>query len=66
MSKHTAAVTSERRQKLWTMLTRGMKTHDIAKELNTDHSTISGRNGRSGGNLRNISIQHEEIGKLQY
>jgi IS30 family transposase len=41
MSKHTAAVTSERRQKLWTMLTKGMKAYEIAKELNTDHSTIS-------------------------
>jgi IS30 family transposase len=41
MSKHTSAVTSERRQKLWTMLTKGMKAYEIAKELNTDHSTIS-------------------------
>jgi IS30 family transposase len=23
------------------LLTRGLKTHEIAKELNTDHSTIS-------------------------
>lgn len=41
MSKHTAAVISERRQKLWTCLTRGMKAYEIAKELNVDHSTIS-------------------------
>jgi DNA-binding NarL/FixJ family response regulator len=39
--KHIAAVISERRQKLWTMLTRGMKTHEIAKELGTGHSTVS-------------------------
>jgi IS30 family transposase len=41
MAKHTAAVIAERRQRLWTLLTRGMKTYEIAKELNTDHSTIS-------------------------
>jgi IS30 family transposase len=41
MAKHTAAVITERRQKLWTLLTRGMKTYEIARELNTDHSTIS-------------------------
>src|ERR671928_1820414 len=41
MSKHTAAVISERRQKLWTCLTRGMKVYEIAKELGVDHSTIS-------------------------
>jgi hypothetical protein len=33
MSKHTAAVISERRQKLWTCLTKGMKGYEIAKEL---------------------------------
>ena len=31
----------ERREKLWTLLTRGLKTYEIAKELGTDHSTIS-------------------------
>ena len=41
MAKHTAAVIADRRQKLWTLLTRGMKTNEIARELNTDHSTIS-------------------------
>jgi IS30 family transposase len=41
MSKHTAAVINERRQKLWTLLTRGMNRYEIAKELGTDHSTIS-------------------------
>src|SRR5436305_14005481 len=39
--KNTALFINERRQKLWTCLTRGMKTHEIAKELNTDNSTIS-------------------------
>jgi IS30 family transposase len=39
--KNTAPVINERRQKLWTLLTRGMKAYEIAKELNTDHSTIS-------------------------
>jgi IS30 family transposase len=32
---------NERRQKLWTLLTRGMKAYEIAKELNTNESTIS-------------------------
>ena len=41
MSKHTAAIISQRRQKLWTCLTRGMKVYEIAKELGVDHSTIS-------------------------
>jgi IS30 family transposase len=41
MAKHTAAAISERRQKLWTCHTKGMKTYEITKELNTDHSTIS-------------------------
>jgi DNA-binding NarL/FixJ family response regulator len=35
MSKHTAAVITERRQKLWILLTRGLKTYEIARELNT-------------------------------
>jgi transcriptional antiterminator len=39
--KNTTVVINERRQKLWTLLTRGMKTYEIAKELNVDHSTIS-------------------------
>jgi IS30 family transposase len=41
MAKHTAAAINERRQRLWTCLTKGMKTYEIANELNTDHSTIS-------------------------
>jgi IS30 family transposase len=39
--RHTAAVINERRQKLWTLITRGLKTHEISKELNIDQSTIS-------------------------
>src|SRR4249919_3308186 len=41
MAKHTAAVIADRRQKLWTLLIKGMKVYEIAKELNTDHSTVS-------------------------
>ena len=43
MAKHTAAVIADRRQKLWTLLIKGMKVYEIAKELNTDHSTVSKR-----------------------
>jgi IS30 family transposase len=39
--KNTAAVINERRQKLWTLLTRGMKAYEIARELNTNESTVS-------------------------
>ena len=39
--KNAEAVISERRQKLWTCLTKGMKGYEIAKELNIGHSTIS-------------------------
>ena len=41
MGKGNAAFINERRQKLWSLLTKGMKAYDIAKELHTDHSTIS-------------------------
>jgi IS30 family transposase len=34
-------VIDERRQKLWTLLTKGMKGYEIARELNVDNSTIS-------------------------
>jgi IS30 family transposase len=34
-------VIDERRQKLWTLLTRGLKAYEIAKELNVDNSTVS-------------------------
>ena len=39
--KNTPIVINERRQRLWTLLTRGMKAYEIAKELNTNESTIS-------------------------
>jgi IS30 family transposase len=39
--KNTPVVINERRQKLWTLLTKGMKAYEIAKELNTNESTIS-------------------------
>ncbi len=39
--EETPLVINERRQKLWTLLTRGLKAYEIAKELNTDNSTIS-------------------------
>ena len=35
------AIIRERREKLWTLLTRGMKIFEIAKELNVDNSTVS-------------------------
>jgi IS30 family transposase len=31
----------ERRQKVWTCLTRGKQRHEIAKELDVAHSTVS-------------------------
>jgi DNA-binding NarL/FixJ family response regulator len=34
--KNTPVVISKRRQKLWTLLTKGMKAYEIANELNTD------------------------------
>jgi IS30 family transposase len=39
--KNTPVVINERRQKLWTLLTKGMKAYEIARELNTNESTIS-------------------------
>jgi IS30 family transposase len=41
MARNTQVIINERRQKLWTMLTKGMRSYDIAKELKCDHSTIS-------------------------
>ena len=34
-------VIQERRQKIWTLITRGLKGYEIAKELNVDNSTVS-------------------------
>jgi IS30 family transposase len=41
MARNTQVIINERRQKLWLLLTRGMRSYDIAKELKCDHSTIS-------------------------
>ncbi len=41
MVGNTKVVINERRQKLWILLTKGIKSYDAAKELNVDHSTIS-------------------------
>jgi hypothetical protein len=41
MARNTQAIINDRRQKVWSMLTRGMRTYGIAKELKCDHSTIS-------------------------
>jgi HTH domain len=41
MPANNRLITNERRQNLWTLLTRGMKGYEIAKELNVDPSTIS-------------------------
>jgi len=39
--KNTKPAIDERRQKLWALLTKGMKGYEIARELNVDDSTIS-------------------------
>jgi IS30 family transposase len=39
--RNTEAIINERRQKIWTLLTRGTKRHEIAKELDIAHSTVS-------------------------
>jgi DNA-binding NarL/FixJ family response regulator len=41
MSNNNSLMVAERRQKIWTLLTRGMKGHEIAKELKVNPSTIS-------------------------
>jgi len=41
MTGNNKSAINERRQKLFALLTRGMKGYEIAKELNTDQSTIS-------------------------
>jgi IS30 family transposase len=38
---NSQAVIEERRQKVWTCVTRGMKSYEIATELNVDKSTIT-------------------------
>ena len=39
--KSSEAIINERRQKIWTLLTKGMRRHEIAKELGIAHSTVS-------------------------
>jgi IS30 family transposase len=41
MSNNNSLMVTERRQKIWTLLTRGMKGYEIAKELKVNPSTIS-------------------------
>ena len=38
---HNRLVIQERRQKIWTLITRGMKGYEIAKDLNVDPATVS-------------------------
>lgn len=38
---HNRLVIQEQRQKIWTLITRGMKGYEIAKELNVDPATVS-------------------------
>lgn len=38
---HNKLVIQERRQKLWTLITRGMKGYEIARELGVDPGTVS-------------------------
>jgi hypothetical protein len=41
MSHNNSLMITERRQKIWTLLTRGMKSYEIAKTLKVDKSTVS-------------------------
>jgi IS30 family transposase len=41
MGVNNRGIIQDRRQKIWTLTTRGMKGYEIAKELNVDPSTIS-------------------------
>ena len=38
---HNRLVIQERRQKIWVLITRGMKGYEIAKDLNVDPATVS-------------------------
>jgi IS30 family transposase len=38
---HNRLVIQERRQKVWTLITKGMKGYEIAKSLNVDPATVS-------------------------
>jgi Helix-turn-helix domain len=48
MPGNNKSAINERRQKLFALLTRGMKGYEIAKELNTNESTISRDINRNG------------------
>jgi hypothetical protein len=41
MARNTQVIINERRQKTWVLLTKGMKSYEIARELNVNHCTIS-------------------------
>jgi DNA-binding NarL/FixJ family response regulator len=41
MPANSKSVIDERRQKLFALLTRGMKGYEIAKELRVDSATVS-------------------------
>ena len=38
---HNKIIIQERREKIWTLTTRGMKGYEIAKELKVDPGTVS-------------------------
>jgi hypothetical protein len=41
MANNTRTAVQERREKIWVLLTRGLKGYEIARELNTTAATIS-------------------------
>jgi IS30 family transposase len=41
MPHNNKSAVNERRQKLWTLLTKGMKGYEIARALDTNQSTVS-------------------------
>ena len=38
---HNRLIIQERRQKIWTLITKGMKGYEIAREINVDAATVS-------------------------
>lgn len=40
-NNHNKLVIQERRQKIWTLITRGLKGYEIAKELGVDPGIVS-------------------------
>jgi IS30 family transposase len=66
MPHNNRSAVNERRRKLWTLLTKGMKGYEIARELNTNESTISrdikylssqSQNYLNGFSQRDVTIQ---------